>query len=296
VLQEAINALILAMSYTLFASGMSLAWGTVGILNFAHGATFVFAAFVCYLIVRSDTLPLVALALIGIATGAATSAAAYVAAFGPILRRRKDVETSEMQILAVGIGIATILEAIASHVTESEPFGLLGSSFQTRPLRLYGARITNLEIILVVLAAVVAVALIIWLYRSRVGLALRAIGVDDGAASLMGINRSRMSLLVMAIGGALAGLAGVLLTLEFSAITPESGDDFILKAFAAIVLGGLGSLPGTIIGCFVLAVCETIVLTNTSGQWVDAVSFGVIIIVLLIRPSGLFGRMAVRRT
>jgi branched-chain amino acid transport system permease protein len=111
----------------------------------------------------------------------------------------------------------------------------------------------------------------------------------------MGINRRRLALGTMAVSGALAGLAGVMFTYTTSAITPESGDTLLIKAFAIIILGGVGSMAGVAFGAFALAAVETLVLTYTSGSWVDAVAFGLIFLVLLARPAGVFGRKEVRR-
>ncbi|GAB92085.1 ABC transporter permease subunit, partial [Gordonia rhizosphera] len=134
------------------------------------------------------------------------------------------------------------------------------------------------------------------LKKSRQGLALRAIGVDAEVSEGMGVNRNGLALGTMAMAGALAGLAGVLLTLQLGAIAPESGDPLLIKAFAIIVLGGLGSMGGAVLGAYILAAAETLLIHLHFGTWVDAVSFGLIFLVLLLRPQGLFGRKEVRRT
>jgi len=100
----------------------------------------------------------------------------------------------------------------------------------------------------------------------------------------------------MAASGAMAGLSGVLFTFSLGAITPESGDTLLVKAFAVIILGGVGSMAGILFGSFFLAGAETLILTQTNGSWVEAVSFGMIFLVLLLRPAGVFGRKEVRRT
>ena len=294
-LQELVNAAALGSIYLLFALGMSLAWGTIGILNFAHGSIFMFSAFTAYLIVNKTQLPMVAVIAIGTAAGAVMSLAVQVLAFEPILRRARDHRTAEMQILIAGIGIASIPLAIAQRQTKSNPFGFTGSSFHATTNEVAGVRITNVAIIVILAALVLGVAIATWLRISRNGLALRSIGVDSEVSSIMGIDRRRLALLTMLVAGALAGLAGVLLTYHLGAITPESGEALILKAFAAIILGGVGSVAGVVVGSYVLAAAETVVLTHTSGLWVDAVSFGLILLVLLFRPEGLFGRKEVRR-
>lgn len=295
-LQELINAVALGSIYLLFALGMSLAWGTIGILNFAHGAIFMFSAFTGYLVVREVRLPLIVLVLIGVIVGAVMSVAVQVLAFQPILRRAKDHRTAEMQMLIGGIGVAAVILAVAQEITKSNPFGFSNSSFRAHVYTVGAARISTTQIAIIVAGLALGFGMAYWLRVSKSGLALRSIGVDAETASVMGINRNRLGLLTMAIAGALAGLAGVLLTYNLGAITPESGDTLLLKAFAVIILGGVGSMTGVIVGAYILAFAESIILTQTSGLWVDAVSFGLIFIVLLVRPQGIFGRREVRRT
>ncbi len=295
-LQELVNAVALGSIYLLFALGMSLTWGTIGILNFAHGAIFMFSAFAGFLIAREVRLPLVVLVAIGIAAGAILSVAVQILAFQPILRRAKNHRTAEMQILIGGIGVGSVILAIAQEVTKSTPFGFGESNVEPHVYVVADTRITNVQIAIIAVGLLLGGVMAWWLRTSRSGLALRSIGVDAETASIMGVNRHRLGLLTMAIAGALAGLAGVLLTFNLGAITPESGDTLLLKAFAAIILGGVGSMTGAIAGAYVLAFAESFVLTQTSGLWVDAVSFGLIFLVLLIRPQGIFGRREVRRT
>lgn len=295
-LQDILNALTLGSIYLLFALGMALVWGTIGILNFAHGSIFMFATFVSYLVTERVPLPLPAVLLLSAALGAILSLAVQLLVFQPIIKRAKSQHAAELQILIGGIGIAAVPIALAQKATLSNPFGLGGSTFQVQIYEIAGARVSNIMILILVLGAVLGGGIAYWVRNSRQGLALRAIGVNDEVASIMGINKQRLALSTMALGGALAGLAGALLTYYLAAITPESGDALLIKAFAAIVLGGLGSIAGVIVGSFVLAFAETGILTYTSGTWVNAVSFGLIFLILIIRPQGIFGRKEVVRT
>lgn len=295
-MQDILGAVILGSTYLLFALGMSLTWGTIDILNFSHGSIFMFSAFSAHLVLQSTSLPLLALIVIGIVVGALLSLLVQVVAFEQILKRSKNKKTAEMQVLIGGIGVAIIPLVIAQDYTKSNPFGLRASSFDVSTWNFGGLYVTNIGVLTVVLAVLLWVGTALWLRRSRHGLALRAIGVDAEVASLMGVDRRRLALATMAVAGALAGLAGVLFTFSLGAITPESGDSLLVKAFAIIVLGGVGSMVGVLFGAFFLAAAETVVLTQTSGSWVEAVSFGLIFAVLLIRPAGVFGRKEVRRT
>ncbi|QIG44635.1 branched-chain amino acid ABC transporter permease [Nocardioides anomalus] len=295
-MQEILTAVSLGSVYLLFALGMSLTWGTIDILNFSHGSIFMFSTFTAYLLLESVSLPLVAVLLIGVVVGAVMSLVIQKLAFEQILKRARDKRSAEMQILIGGIGVATIPLAIAQHHTKSNPFGLQESTFDVTVWRHGDLFITNVAVYTIILALVLWAATTLWLRLTRQGLAMRAIGVDAETASLMGIDRQRLALLTMAASGAFAGLAGVMFTYYLGAITPESGDTLLVKAFAIIILGGVGSMWGVAFGAFALALAEVYVQGHTSGSWTDAVSFGLIFLVLLVRPAGLFGRKEVRRT
>ena len=295
-LQDLLNAVTLGSVYLLFALGMALVWGTIGILNFAHGVTFMFSAFVAHLIASEVRLPLPAVVLIAVVTGAVMSALTQLLAFQPIMKRAKDHRAAEMRILIGGIGVAAIPLAVAQRLTLSSPFGFSNSSYQPKVYEVFGIRLATTSLIILIAGVGLGVGITWWVRVSRQGLALRSIGVDAETASLMGINRSALTLATMALAGGLAGLAGALLTYQLGAIAPETGDSLLIKAFAIIVLGGLGSMTGVVVGSYVLAAAETLVLVNNWGMWADAVSFGLIFLVLLLRPQGLFGRAEVRRT
>jgi len=294
-LQELLSVISLGSIYLLFALGLSLTWGTIDILNFAHGAIFMFATFTAYLVLDSVQLPILGVVLVGVLVGALLSLIIQVLAFEQILKRARTKRSAEMQILIGGIGIATIPLAIAQHETKSNPFGLSQSSFDVNVWQFGDVRITNVAVITIVVGIALWAVTALWFRRSKHGLALRSIGVDSEVASLMGINRRQLALVTMAVSGGMAGLAGVLFTYTLGAITPESGDILLIKAFAIVILGGVGSMLGVAFGAFALAAVETWVLLNTSGSWTDAVAFGLIFLVLLVRPSGVFGRKEVRR-
>jgi branched-chain amino acid transport system permease protein len=261
-LEQVVNAIVLGSCYCLFAIGLSLTWGTLNVLNLAHGAVFMFSAFTCYLLTQHLDLaiPLPWLILIAMAVGAA------------------------------------IPVTIAQKVTIDSPFTVTAKPINTTEYHIGSVYITNIEILIVVFTLVLTVGLAIWLQRSNSGRALRALSFDAETGGLMGISQGRMSALVLVLSGMTAGAAGVFLAVFLDSLTPESGSDLLLAAFAAVVIGGVGSVWGTLIGAFILAAGETLVSATTSGTWTQAVSFGLIIVVLLLRPSGLFSRVNVNRT
>ncbi len=295
-MQDLVSVVTVGSIYLLFALGMSITWGTIDILNFGHGSIFMFSSFSAALVLERTELGLVPVVLIGVVVGALMSLLIQVVAFEQIIKRAKDKRAAEMQILIGGIGVAIIPLAIAQNHTRSNPFGLSASSFKVDTWVVGDLRITNVAALTVVLAVLLWAASAVWLRRSRTGLALRSIGVDAETAGLMGVDRRKLALATMAVSGAMAGLAGVLFTFSLGAITPESGDTLLVKAFACIILGGVGSMVGILFGSFFLAAAETVILTQTNGSWVEAVSFGLIFLVLLVRPAGAFGRKEVRRT
>lgn len=293
-MQDVLNAATLGSIYLLFALGMALTWGTIGILNFAHGATFMFAALTTHLVAEHAKLPVVVVLLLSMAVGAAISVATQVLAFQPIIKRSTK-ENLELRIIIGGVGVSAIPLAIAQRVTNDSPFGF-NTSYHAKVMHVAGMRLTTTSLVVLVLGIGLGIALSLWLQRSRHGLALRAIGADAETSRGMGVNGATLALLTMAVGGALAGMAGALLTLQLGALSPESGDTLLIKAFAIVVLGGLGSMAGVIIGSYVLAAIETLIVVLNYGTWVDAVSFGLIFVILLLRPQGILGRQEVRRT
>ena len=294
-MQDVLNAATLGSIYLLFALGMALAWGTIGILNFAHGATFVFAVLVGNLVTRDTTLPMAAVLGIAVAVGAVMSLLTQLLAFQQIIKRAKNQAAAELRIIIGGIGVSAVPIAIAQRVTGDSPFGFR-SSYHPKVLEAGGVRLSTTALIVLVAGLGIGIGLTVWLKKSKQGLALRAIGVDAETSQGMGVNRDALALGTMAVAGGLAGLAGALLTFQLRAIAPESGDLLMIKAFAIVVLGGLGSMAGAVIAAYVLAAAETVVMVLHMGTWVDAVSFGLIFLILLVRPQGLLGRQEVRRT
>ena len=294
--QDLLNATTLASIYVLFALGMSLVWGTIGILNFAHGSIFMFSAFIAYLVVQQIPLGMPAVIVIAMVSGALIAVAMQYLVFQPIMKKAKNPHAGELQLVIGGIGLSAIPISFAQRSTLSNPFGFSAGSFETQAYTIGGVIITNVMIIILIVGLGLGVGTALWIRNSKKGLALRALGVDPEVSAMMGIDRPKLALATMLYSGALAGLAGALLTYYFNSITSESGDTLLLKAFAIIILGGVGSIFGVILGSFILAFAEFAVLLYTNGSWVTAVSFGLLFLILLIRPQGILGKKEVRRT
>ena len=294
--QDLLNATTLASIYVLFALGMSLVWGTIGILNFAHGSIFMFSAFIAYLVVQQIPLGMPAVIAIAMVSGALIAVAMQYLVFQPLMKKAKNPHAGELQLVIGGIGLSAIPISFAQRSTLSNPFGFSAGTFETQAYTIGGVIITNVMIIILIVGLGLGVGTALWIRNSKKGLALRALGVDPEVSAMMGIDRPKLALATMLYSGALAGLAGALLTYYFNSITSESGDTLLLKAFAIIILGGVGSIFGVILGSFILAFAEFAVLLYTNGSWVTAVSFGLLFLILLIRPQGILGKKEVRRT
>ena len=293
-MEQLINAIVLGAIYCLFAMGLGLTWGTLNVLNLAHGAVFMFSAFTCHLITqRADVhLPIAVVLIVAVVAGALMELGLDLLVFRQIKRRSRTQGEAEMSMLIGSIGASAILVTVAEQLTADTPFTVTAVPVKASVYHLgSGVYVTNVEIVITVVAPVLTVGFALWIQRSRIGRAMRALAYDAPTSGLMGISEGRMSALAMAISGATAGAAGIFLTVYLDSVTADSGSDLLLRAFAVVVLGGVGSMWGTLIAAFVLAGGETLVTATTSGSWTGAVSFGLIIAVLLIRPSGLFGKV-----
>ena len=174
-------------------------------------------------------------------------------------------------------------------------FSFPARAFPYKDFHIFGARISNIEIIILVLTFLCAVLLNLWISRSRQGMAIRAIAYSAKIPPLLGIHVDRMSAATMAIGGMLAGLSGTLMTVWVSGMAVSTGHSFLLKGFAIVVLGGVGSIRGCVLAAFILAFAETGIVAFGAGNLRDLAAFSLIVLILLFRPQGLFGTRSAMR-
>ncbi|MDR5699762.1 branched-chain amino acid ABC transporter permease [Agromyces aerolatus] len=294
---QIVNAIILGSIYLLFSLGLTLSWGILKVLNLAHGSIFMFGAFSAYLLTQNAgaDIPLPLLVLFAAVVGGLLSLLLQVLVFRPILNRATDLHAAEMATLIASIGASLIPIAIALNLSPAEVVNLPLQSTQTTIHRWGPVVISDLQISIIVIAVAATVALWLWVSKSQGGRALRTIAVAPKTAELLGIPVARYSALTMCVSGVLAGAAGILLAANANAIEAHMGDGLLLKAFAVIILGGVGSIPGAAIGAFVLAIAETATVVYLSGGLRSAIAFALILIVLVLRPSGLFGEKAWKR-
>lgn len=284
-LQQLVNALTLGSTYSLVALGYTLVFGTLGVVNMAHGAVFMAGAFVGYLLaeVWGFMLPLAFVgALLG---GAFFGAVLEWVALRP-LRRREGTGSLASLLSTVGFGIVLQNVFLTIYGPESRSFA---ASVTATPYRLGGVSFTTIDLLIIGVSAGLMVGLHFLLHRTRLGKAMRAVAESPETASLLGINAGSIYLATVMLASAIGGVAGLLVGLAF-AVQPAMGVPYGLKGLAIIVLGGMGSVPGAVLGGLILGFAEVMTVQFLASSWRDAVAFLLLFILLVVRPQGLFGK------
>jgi branched-chain amino acid transport system permease protein len=288
--QQIVNGLQLGAIYALIALGYTMVYGIVRLINFAHGDFFMvgaYAAFGSFFMFNFFLPPGNALAfvvlILAMAAGGAIAITTDHFAYKPLRYKPK------LSSLVTAIGVSMFLEYVFSAIP------MIGPSPrgfpEILPKRMYHfghVEISNYVIVDLTVAAVLMIGLTLLIQRSALGRAMRAVSQDKDAAKLMGINVDRIISLTFLIGGAFAGAAGLLAGLTYPRIQPYMGILPGLKAFIAAVLGGIGSIPGAVLGAFIMGIAETCA-TAYNSLLGEGIAFVILIVVLLIRPSGIFG-------
>ncbi|ODU07047.1 MAG: hypothetical protein ABS81_02890 [Pseudonocardia sp. SCN 72-86] len=289
-LQQLVNALVLGSVLLLFSLGLSLAWGTLDVLNLAHGALFIFGGYLGFEMGRSTDLPFAAVLVLSMVGAGLASALMEVVSFGPIRSRITNKRQAELAILVASLGASIVLGRLIGYWTDDAIFSPSPDLLRVERYDLPGFALTNIEIIITVTAVIVAVGLAVWVRRSRQGRAVRALAYSPGTAELMGINVRLLAVMTMFISGALAGLAGLLLSFKISGEDVATGEAYMLAAFAVLIVGGVGSILGATILAYALAFVQTAISAYGPGGYATGVAFALIFIFLLFRPQGLFAR------
>lgn len=289
--QQIVNGLFLGSIYALFALGYTLVFGVLDILNLAHAAVFMLAAFVALTLVGHAGLPLLAAFPLAILASGVLGLVLERVAFRPLRGRAN----SNISGLISSLAMATVFEAVAllawgPNVTRF-PFGTLP---QGKPIPLFGVEITRLQLTTVGVALLLFLALTWLVQGTRLGREVRAVAESPKAARILGVNVDRAIGASFFISSALGGAAGVLFGLAYNAIAPDMGRSVELKGLAVIILGGMGSMPGAVIAGFALGLTEVFVVAHLGASWRDAVSFAGLFLILVLRPRGLMGAASLR--
>lgn len=281
-----INGISLGSVYALIALGYTMVYGIAKMLNFAHGDVIMVGAFATYTICSTMGLPPVVGVLVAVVICTLLGMLIEKIAYKPLRKA-----ASPLAVLITAIGVSYLLQNLALLI-----FGADTKSFASvvsmEPVKLAEGQltITGETIVTIVCCIVIMVGLMLFINKTKAGQAMLAVSEDKGAAQLMGINVNGTIALTFAIGSALAAIAGVLLCSSYPALSSTTGSMPGIKAFVAAVFGGIGSIPGAFIGGILLGVIEIFAKAYISSQMADAIVFAVLIIVLLVKPTGLLGK------
>jgi branched-chain amino acid transport system permease protein len=297
-LQQLVNGLSLGSIYALIALGYTMVYGVLRLINFAHGDVYMVGAYVGYylsrkLAGRGPSVTSAILVMLGSMIACAILGLAIERfAYRPLRR------ASRLALLITAIGVSLLIENVAQlDLRRQLPNWIFGpdpkfflSLAPRKVFNLSGVTVTSEQLTVIGVSIVLMVALRFFILKTRTGKAMRATSFNLDAARLMGISTDRMIATNFAIGSALAAAAGVLIAMQIPKIDPLMGVMSGLKAFVAAVLGGIGNVPGAVLGGLLLGLSEVLVTGYLSSTYRDAIAFAILILVLLFRPQGILGR------
>ena len=280
---QLINGLSLGSIYALIALGYSMVYGIILLLNFAHGDIIMVGAYMSWFVMNQLGLGPVTAVCASILTCTVLGVVIEKIAYTPLR------DAPRLSLLITAIGVSFFLEYTAELI--------LGSGAKVIPAyftnQVFQIGSVNLSLTTILTLAVMVISMIVLtllVQRTKLGKAMRAVSEDMDAARLMGVNVNSTISFTFAVGSALAGIGSVLYCCSYPQATPTMGSMLGLKAFVAAVLGGIGSIPGAMIGGLAIGVCERLVSAVGLSAWRDAVTFAILIIVLLVKPTGILGR------
>ncbi|WIY84131.1 branched-chain amino acid ABC transporter permease [Propionimicrobium sp. PCR01-08-3] len=285
ILQQLVNGLSLGSIYALIALGYTMVYGIIQLINFAHGDIYMVGAYVGYACMTHLNLGFFTSLVVAMAACAVLGVLVERIAYKPLRN------STRIAVLITAIGMSLLLEYTMMYFVGAQVRSYPElPGFMSEVFHVGSVTITSLQIVIVAISVILMIALQFIIKRTRLGKAMRAVSQDRDAARLMGISVDNTISFTFALGSALAGAAGVLVGVYYNSINPLMGIMPGLKAFVAAVLGGIGLIPGALIGGYLIGVAETIVSGLGFSTFRDAVVFSVLIIVLIVKPSGLLGK------
>ena len=285
ILQYLINGISIGAVYAIIALGYTMVYGIAKMLNFAHGDVIMVGAYISFCVTSYLELPAIVSIVAAIAVCTLLGIIIEGLAYKPLRG------TPSLAVLITAIGVSYFLQNLAQLIWGAAPKNFT-SVVTMKPIMLFdgGLVITGEAILTVVVSALVMVGLTLFTTKTRTGKAMRAVSEDRDAAQLMGINVNRTISTTFAIGSALAAIAGVLLCSTVPVLQPTTGSMPGIRAFTAAVFGGIGSMPGAMLGGILLGIIETLSKKYISTDFSDAIVFAVLIVILLLKPAGLLGK------
>lgn len=291
IIQQLINGLFLGSIYALMALGYTMVYGIIRLINFAHGEIYMIGSFIGYFLIHrfndlgifSGAVGFFVSMLISMAISALLGVLVEILAYKPLRG------ATRISALITAIGVSYLLQNLMIYFfsPDTRPFP------QAIARKLYtfaGLSVSNIQLLILFVSVSLMILLQIIVKKTKMGKAMRAVSVDPDAAQLMGINVNRTISFTFALGSALAAAGGMLIGLYYNSIDPMMGVAPGLKSFVAAVLGGIGIIPGAALGGFVIGLIETMSTALGFSDYKDAIVYGVLIIILIIRPAGILGK------
>jgi len=282
--QQILNGLVSGMVYALFALGLTFVYGVHRVLNLAHGAVFTWGAFAGLYAVTQLGLPLWAAFVTGMVFGGLTSVCLDFLAFRPLRRRQGDALATIVSSICANLIMINISQQLSGAQIMNFPLDLV--PFDN--YRVAGLLVSLQSVVIVLIVLVLIGGLAIYLFRTAFGTQVRAVAINEKMAQLVGITPARVYFQTFFLSGALAGGAGVILGVSYNSVSYFMGEPMLLRAFAIIVLGGLGSFLGALIASIFFGVVESLTIAYASTQVSDMLTFALLFVILLIRPWGFF--------
>jgi branched-chain amino acid transport system permease protein len=289
-LQQLVNGLSLGSIYALIALGYTMVYGVLRLINFAHGDVYMVGAYAGYYLsrkLRGEEPSILGAIFVMVASMAACAVLGILIerfAYRPVRRE------SRLTLLITAIGVSLFIENAAQLVFGADP-KFFPSLAPRADFLVADVRLTSEQLTVITVSILLMVLLRFFILKTRTGKAMRAVSFSLDASKLMGISTDSIIAITFALGSALAAAAGVLIGMQIPKIDPLMGIMYGLKAFVAAVLGGIGNIPGAVLGGLLIGVSEVMVVGYLSSTYRDAIAFGILILVLILRPQGLLGRV-----
>lgn len=289
-LQQIVNGLSLGSIYAVFAIGCTLIFGVLNIVNLAQGAFFMVGAYLG-LEAAQLGLPLPLALVVALVGGGLLGVVSELLVFRTLRKRGGH----KWMGLVASLALARLLVGIAQEVFGTAVHGFPANPITSVVWEVGGVRIQLLQVLVVLTAVILMVALGFLLQKTSVGRAIRTVAFSEDVARIVGVRVGQTIVVTFFIAGALAGAAGVLLGQLFNVVSPFMGENMLVKGLTVIILGGLGNIPGAVAGGFLLGLVEVFSVAYVSSAFRDAIGFGLIFLILLVKPTGLFSGFEERR-
>jgi len=288
ILEQLINGVRTGSIYALIALGYTMVYGIAKMINFAHGDIIMVGAYSLYVFIVLCNLPSFVAILLTMVICASFGVLMEKVAYKPLRK------APPLSVLITAIGVSFFLQNLALLIFKATPIPF-GSIIKVPSVHIAGMNISGMTIVTLAVTTISMVVLTLYINKTKGGRAMRAVSEDQDAAQLMGVDVNGTISKTFAIGSALAAVAGILYISQYESLLPTMGALPGIKAFVAAVLGGIGSIPGAMLGGIILGIIESVSKAYISTQLADAIVFGMLVLVLLVKPSGLLGKKKIEK-